>query len=75
MNNNLYGWVFTYNPYEKLWYAAKRENYFLLWNYGPKDKEFSENVFRSTDIQTLQYLIKKTNGDKKEINKLLKNNK
>lgn len=62
----LYGWVFTYNPYTEQYLAAKREYYHELFS-GDEG-----NVLRSNDIKVLEALIIKTNGDKDKIEKLLK---
>lgn len=67
MKNNLYNWVFRYNPFNLKWYAAKRENYHELWS-----DTNSPNVLRSNDVETLLYLISKTDGDNKKLNKIVK---
>jgi hypothetical protein len=69
-NNSLYGWLFAYNPYAKQWYAAEREDYFKMFS-DIKD----ENILKSSDIDTLKYLINKFGGDKKKINKFIKTQK
>ena len=65
-NKNLYGWVFTFNPYEDKWYATPRDNYFALFNGK------NEDVLSSKDITTLMVLVNKTNGNKNKINDLVK---
>jgi hypothetical protein len=68
MNNkdNLYGWLFTYNPYTNLWNAATRDNYFLLFS-NPSN----ELVLKAKDLKVLTELIGRTNGDAKLIKQLL----
>ncbi len=66
---NLYGWLLTYNPYTDKWLAAKRDDYLDLFS----NVEKNENILRSNSIDTLIEVIMKTNGDKKAIDKLLKN--
>lgn len=68
--NNLYGWVFAYNPYTKQWYAAKREDYYKLWN--EKD---GDGLLKSGRIETLVELIVKFNGDKAKIEKMIERQK
>lgn len=63
---NLHDWLFHYNIYIKKWEATKRDNYRALFCGG-------DNIFRSSNIDTLIELIRKTNGEKKKIKKLLKN--
>ncbi len=62
----LAGWVFIYNEYTGHWQAATRENTKLLYN----DSQ-NEAVLKSKNINTLFEIIRKTNGDKKEIKKLI----
>jgi hypothetical protein len=64
---NLYGWVFTYNPYEGIWYATDRNDYFLLFS-----DRASKKVLKSTKIDVLVDLVRKTNGEESEIKKLIK---
>jgi hypothetical protein len=65
--SNISGWIFNYNDYTHLWSAAKREDYFELFN-GNKGR-----VLSSSNIETLIELINKTDGDptliEKQINK------
>lgn len=65
-NSNLYGWIFTYNPFDKVWSATERDNYNALFN------GYNDRVLRSANIVTLQEIINKTAGDKNKIKKLLK---
>lgn len=62
--NNLYNWVFHFNPYQNRWFAVKRENYGQLFSGGP-------DVLKSNEISTLVSIIKRTDGDKAKINKML----
>lgn len=66
---NLYNWVFNYNPYTKLWNATKREYYALLFSATSKN---SNLVLKSKDINTLIELITKTDGESNKIKKLIK---
>lgn len=63
-NEELYGWVFTYNTYTKNWHVTDRDNYHKLFS-----DTFHGNVLRSKDINTLIEIIIKNKGD---INKILK---
>lgn len=65
----LYGWIFTFNPYQQLWFASKRENLNELFS-GDEG-----NILKSSNIDTLQKLIIKTDGDSEKIKNLLKNGK
>jgi len=69
-NENLYGWVFVYNPYTELWNAARREDYSLLFSAISKK---SDKVLRSREVNTLIELINKTEGKATKIASLLKN--
>lgn len=64
---NLYDWVFRFNPYDDRWYATKRDNYPELFGHIKSD-----DVLMSKNISDLVYIIKKTNGDKSKIKRLLK---
>jgi len=64
--DNLYGWIFTYNPLTSHWRACPRENYLRLFS------EPETNFLCSSDIKSLQSLIIRTNGDMDLINKLIK---
>ena len=67
---NLYGWLFTFNPYTNTWYAAKREDYMLLFN-----NLNSDGVLKSSEITTLVTIISRTGGDEAKIKKLLNTTK
>lgn len=67
---NLYGWLFTYNPHTSLWSATTRDNYFLL--FSTRTKEEDKLVLRSSSFKTLEEIIMKTNGDQSLIKKLVK---
>lgn len=64
--NNLYDWVFNYNPYTDKWRAAKRDNYTDLFS-----KSLEDTVLSSSRIETLVELITKTDGDRVKIEALL----
>jgi hypothetical protein len=51
---NLYDYVFHYNPYDKVWSAIPRESQHSYWNGNP-----SEDVIKSSKIETLVELITK----------------
>lgn len=68
-NHSLYGWVFTFNPFDQLWTATERENLGALFS-GTLAKQ---KTLRSTNINTLIELINKTEGQPKKIDSLLKN--
>jgi hypothetical protein len=65
-NNDLYNWVFRYNPYTKKWYATDRSDYNDLFS-----KEDSEKVLKSSSIETLIGIISKIEGDIKNIDLIL----
>ena len=48
---NLYGWLFTYNPYDEYWYAATRDNYLTMFNSDRK------GTYRSKDFETLKQIV------------------
>lgn len=66
-NENLYGWVFKFNPYTNLWSTTPDSNYFALAN-GHNDQ-----VISSKNINTLMSIVNKTNGDRNKIKELIKN--
>lgn len=51
--NNLYNYIFWFNPYEDMWYAVPRDQYTLYFSDRRKDK----GVLKSTKIDTLIYII------------------
>lgn len=65
--SNLHDWVFNYNSYTGLWNATKREDYFLLFSSGDKNK-----VLRSKDLNALIELIAKSNGTPEGVEKYVK---
>jgi len=67
-NENLYGWVFVFNPYTQLWNTAKREDYNLLFSATSKN---DSRVLKSKNIETLTSIILKTRGVVAKINKLV----
>jgi hypothetical protein len=54
-NENLYGYVFWYNPYENLWYAIERNSYLVFFN-GNREKAI---YYKSKDINTLSEILTK----------------
>jgi hypothetical protein len=64
---HLHKWVFAWNGTSQVWDAVKRENYFDLTNDRSK-------VLSASKMDVLILLIEKTDGDKKEIDKLLLGN-
>lgn len=55
----LYGWVFTYNPYIGKYMAVERENYNELWNgdkgnvvYGNTSQEVEELIIKKEEYVT-----------------------
>lgn len=65
--DELYNWLFHYNPYVKSWVAFKREDINKYFNGE------LQNVLTSKKQITLVEIIEKTNGDEAEIKKLLSN--
>lgn len=64
---NLYNWVFHYNPYTKNWNAIPRDHYLDYWDGTSQDK-----IIKSKSFSVLQEIILKTDGDPKLIKKLIK---
>lgn len=52
--DNLYDYIFHYNPYEKVWHAIPRELQHLYWN-----GKSSEEIIKSSKIETLVELVTK----------------
>ena len=65
MNENLYGWLFTYNPHTENWRTCKREDYLKF--FSSPETEF----IRSKNLNTLIEIIIKTQGDEDKIKKLI----
>lgn len=65
-NNELYDWVFRYNPYTKKWCATTRENYPKLFS-----KEGDDDILKSSSINTLVEVINKIGGDIENVNSIL----
>jgi hypothetical protein len=66
-NENLYGWIFTFNPYEDEWKATPRENGNTLFSGG-------KGVLRMKgvgNIMSLVDLVNRTEGEELKINQLL----
>ena len=59
---NLYDFVFHYNPYEKVWHAIPRESQHLYWNGKPSDEiiKFLKKISKTALPQPLEYLITDT---------------
>lgn len=66
VSDDLYDWVFHYNPYVKIWSAIPRDQYINYW-----DDADLESVLRSKNHSTLVELITKTGGDKNKLKKLV----
>lgn len=64
MEENLYGYVFHYNPITKTWSAIPRDHYLEYWS-NPTDNKF----LRSSDIKTLITLVSKGDDFIKTIKK------
>ena len=62
----LYGWLITYNPFEKIYLAANRDNYHKLFS----DIQ-DEGVLKSSTIQAIEEVIIKGQGDLRKILKLI----
>jgi hypothetical protein len=58
---NLYDWLFHYNPYTKVWNAFRRDESSQYFNGE------LENVLSSKNYNTLIDIIHKTGGDPKKI--------
>jgi predicted RecB family nuclease len=71
-NEDLYGWVFHFNPYTQLWNTVRREDYFLLFSGVDKS---SDKVLKSSQVNTLVELINKTKGEPERIEAFLKKEK
>ena len=61
-NEELYQWIFSFNPYEGSWRAVKREDYLKLFSNE------DEIVLKSSKIDTLIGIIGKTNGKLNKLN-------
>jgi hypothetical protein len=62
----LYGYVFHFNPYTKIWSAIPRDNYSEYWN----DANL-EGVIRSSKFETIVSILYKTDGNAEKIKKLV----
>ena len=65
---NLYDWLFHYNPFNKTWSAFKRDNINNYFN-GVLD-----DVLTSKSKKTLQNIIIKFDGDIVKIHEFFNNN-
>lgn len=66
IQGSLYNWMFHYNEYTSLWNAVHRDKYNDYWS----DPSIS-GVISSRSISTLIEIIKKTDGDKNKLEKLI----
>lgn len=58
-NNELYGYLFTFNPYTETWLACKRDNYHELFT-----NQESENILKSKSVNTLiEFITKNENNN------------
>lgn len=64
-NEELYGWVFSYNPFIDKWMSTNRDNYHKLFSNID-----DESVIKSSSIDTLCELIIKNKGDLSKILKI-----
>jgi hypothetical protein len=58
MKENLYGWLFHFNPYTKTWAAIPRDLYNQYW-----DNYELQGVIRSSKFSTLLEILQKTEGE------------
>lgn len=58
-------WIFNFNPYTGLWNAFPRNSYNEYWN----NYELG-GVLRSKDINTILFLLQKSNGNVEVINNI-----
>ena len=65
--NKVSGWMFTYNEFTKNWQAATRENVKMLFN-----DVMNSRVLKSTSLDTLIDIIRRTDGDPTKLKKLIK---
>ena len=65
--DKLYGWWFTYNSLDGVWCATTSENRELITN-----NYSSPLIIKSTNFNTLQELIIRTDGNINEMNELCK---
>ncbi len=50
---NLYDYIFWYNPYEKLWYAISRDTELAFFNGSRKNSVFYKSKLISTLVEIL----------------------
>ncbi len=65
IKNNLYGWIFTYNPVTSNWRACSRDRYMELFSIP------EENFLRSKELSVLEELIIKYGDSEEVINSLI----
>ena len=61
--DHLYGWIFTYNKYIKMWVAFTREDSSSYWN-GTE----CPSLIKLPKIESIIYIIDKFKGDPSKIN-------
>lgn len=59
---NLYGWWFTYNIYNKIWHACKAEDISEVYN-----NHGSKKVISSPSIDTLIELVIRAQGELEKV--------
>lgn len=62
-NENLFGYILWYNPYEDLWYAIERDTQLQFFN-GNRDKSIH---YKSKEILTLIQIV----GNKKILKRVI----
>lgn len=65
LDTSVYNFVFHYNAYSSLWTAIPRDLYDQYWS----DYNIS-GVLRSSSIETLLHLLRRTGGDVEEVYKI-----
>jgi hypothetical protein len=66
MELSSYNWIFHYNAYTSTWAGFHRDDYHAYWNGG----ESTFAIIKSSKIETVQEIIKKTEGNKTLLNEL-----
>ncbi len=60
MDISCYDWIFHYNGYNSTWTGFHRDDSLAYWN----GSESKYAIIRSSKIETVQEIIKKTEGNK-----------
>lgn len=63
----LNNWVFHFNPFTDTWYAIPRDHYLEFWS-----NPTSDNVLRSSNINTLLDILHKVKGDTSLVKSVIK---